>query len=266
MTEETLKPFPNEPSQADWTYWGEWEKAADNLRRQHPDVTVFETKALYTFGMMRHLLEASGWMLEHGLWCKDGKCPNPRPFYFPVYLLACGAVELMGRCVMEEKEPTEYQRALRRGLERTIEVCSHCGRSKIRGEYSKASREADESHIVVSADGHTYTIGDCIRFRNFMAHGMADLKGRLLVTSGFVGRFICRAAQGVDRYYRALGTDTPDGEELRKRFVRAKVLPLWDANGPLHAHHLYEPLIQPPCGTPCGELLHERSWRRYCPG
>ena len=101
--------------------------------------------------MMRHLLESSGWTLEHNT-----------PFYFPAYLLACGAVELMGRCVMEEKEPVEFQRTLRRGLERMIEVCSHGGASNIRGAYSTESWRADESHIVVSAGRHTYTIGDCI--------------------------------------------------------------------------------------------------------
>ena len=121
MTEETQKPFPNEPSQSDWRDWDKWEKAANNLQQQHPSATVFETKVLYTFGMMRHLLETSGRTLK-----------DP-PFYFPAYLLACGAVELMGRCVMEEFEETRCQRRLRRGLERMIEVCPHCG-TEIRGE------------------------------------------------------------------------------------------------------------------------------------
>lgn len=253
MTKETRKPFPNELSQSDWMDWDKWEKAANNLQQQHSNVTVFETKVLYTFGMMRHLLEASGWMLEHNT-----------PFYFPAYLLACGAVELMGRCVMEETEPVKFQRALRRGLERIIEICSHCRRSNIRGEYTKASHETDEEHIVVSASGYTYTIGDCTRFRNFMAHGMADPGGRLRFAPEFVGRFICRASQGIDRYYQALRADMPDGEELRKRFVKAQVLPIWDTNGPIHVRQLYDPLIHPPFATPCGKLLYEKAWRVHC--
>jgi len=254
MTEETRRPFPNEPSQSDWEEnWDEWEEAANNLQRQYPAATVFETKVLYTFGMMRHLLESSGWTLEHNA-----------PFYFPAYLLACGAVELMGHCVMEEFEETRYQRRLRRGLERMIEVCPHCGKSNIRGEYSDDSWKTDDEHVIVLAAGHTYTIGDCKRFRNFMAHGMADPGGRLRFTPEFVGRFICRVCQGIDRYYQALCADTPGGEELRERFVKAAVLPIWDNDGLIHASHLYEPLIHPPFATPCGALLHESMWRAYC--
>jgi len=265
MTEESVKLFPDEPSQNEWrdTDWCEWERAASSLRQQDSTVTAFETKVLYTFGMMRHMLEASGWTLEHDCYCKDKKDPNPLPFYFSAYLLACGAVELMGCCVLEESEhQAKFQRALKRGLERMIEVCPHCHGSNIHGEYSGSSWQSDEEHVVVSIDRSCYTIGDCRRFRNFMAHGTADPKGELRFTPEFVAQFICQACRGIDRYYEALRT--PGGKELRKRLAKAAVVPIWDNTGPLHVHHLYEPLMCSSSATPCGELLHESKWRVRC--
>jgi hypothetical protein len=247
-------PFPNEPLLEAWTDdRDEWESATRYMRRQYPNITLFQTKVLYVFGMMRHLLEASGHAMS-----------NTGSFLFPAYLLACGAVELLGRCVMESGETTHFQRGLLRGLERMILVCQHCGRSDIRGDYSNESWHNDEQHIVVSVNGRDYSIEYWKGLRNYMAHGMVNLNSEIHFTRPFLGRFICRASQGIDRYYQQLRAETAVGEEMRLRFVANEVTPIWDNSGPIHISHLYDPLIVRPFANPCGSILYEDGWRRYC--
>ena len=142
-----------------------------------------------------------------------------------------------------------------------IEICPCCQESNLKGAYTDASWQDDERHIVVSSDSIAYTIGDCRRFRNFMAHGAADAKGKLLVGSRFVPEFISRACGAMDRYFRELKEDSPNGSELRTRLAKAQFLPLWSGGRPLFVGDLYGPLCQP--GTmPGGALLHEKHWRQ----
>lgn len=248
-------PFPGEPSTDIWADdRDKWESATSYMKRRYPNITLFQTKVLYSFGMMRHMLEASGHALSNG-----------SSYLFPAYLLACGGVELLGHCVMVPGEPTQFQRGLRRGLERMIITCNHCGGSNIWGDYSDETWCNDEQHIVVSIDGKDYIIGYCKALRNYMAHGMTSLSDRLHFTKSFLGSFICRASQGINRYYRQLRARTPDGEEMRRRFAINELTPIWDVNGPIHISHLYDPLLISPFADPCGELLHEDEWRQYCP-
>ena len=57
--------FLSEPADTDWRNRNQWDKVVGSLRIQHPNITAFESKAVYVFGMMRHLLEAAGWELAH---------------------------------------------------------------------------------------------------------------------------------------------------------------------------------------------------------
>lgn len=228
--------------------------AANSVRNQYPNATPFETKAIYVFGMVRHLIESAGWALEH-----------TRPYSFPAYLLVCSAVELLGRCVADVNEdPIKFQRGLVRGLEIMIETCPHCGVTNIRGRHSKSSWKADLDHVVVSAGGHDYTIGECKNLRNFMAHGMASPKGELSLTPEFIGKFICAACRATDRYFEQLRVPDPSEDDLRLRLAKAEILPIWSQSRPIHVSNLYQPLAQPPFATPCGEMCHEGVWRRYC--
>lgn len=256
MANSAQKSFPNEPSQETWTSdKRKWEAVVHRLGKECPHITPFQAKVLYVVGMMRHMLEASGWTLSDG-----------GSFLFPAYLLACGAVELLGRCVLtdEDAKSAKPQIALRRGLERMIEICPHCGKGSVSGNYSDDSWRDDDLHIVLSVNGHQYDIGYCKRLRNYMAHGMADARGKLHFTRSFLGRFICQACQGIDRYYEQLRADTSSGQELRQRLVNTVITPIWDNNGPVHIRSLYAPLLNPPFGKPCGKLLHETEWRKYC--
>lgn len=253
MIPEIQRRFPNDPPSGAWENWNQWERSTNSLRQHFPNATVFETKVLYIFGMIRHLLETTGWAMRH-----------ESPFYFPAYFLACDAVELMGRCDLDGEDPSRFGMALRRGLEKLILTCPHCERNNIRGSYTEHTWIDDESHIVITVQGYEYTIRDCRQFRNFMAHGMADPSGTLPFTAEFLGRFICNAAIGTNRFYQALCLDAPEGEVLRNRLANARVLPIWDNDGPIHIRQLYGPLMQPPFGMPCGTLLYENSWRRFC--
>ena len=134
MTPKTSDLFVSEPADNDWINRNQWDEVVGSLRGQHPKMTAFESKAVYVFGMMRHLFEATGWTLDHPDYCRDGADRYPQPFYFPAYQMTCGAVELLGRCVMGEGDPDEFQMALRRGLERMIELCPCCQKSSPRGD------------------------------------------------------------------------------------------------------------------------------------
>ena len=96
--------FASEPASADGSIEEQWDEVVASLRDQHPRITALESKAMYVFGMMRHLFEATGWALDHPDYCRDGTDRSPQPFYFPAYELASGAVELLGHCVMSESD------------------------------------------------------------------------------------------------------------------------------------------------------------------
>lgn len=260
MMQSTFGLFASEPANDDWVDREQWEQVINSLRGQYPKMTALESKAVYVFGMMRHLLEAAGWALDHPRCCNDGMDRYPQPFHFPAYELACGAAELLGRCAMGEGDPLQYQMALRRGLERMIDICPCCHKSNPRGAYSETSWRDDERHIIVRLNLFDYTIGDCKRFRNFMAHGAGDPKGDLLLLPGFVTGFILGACRAMDRYYGELTEASRDGNELRVRLAKAKVLPLWSGSRPLFVEGIYSLLCQPGT-TPGGALLHEKPWR-----
>jgi len=262
MTQNTFDLLASEAANDSLVDREHWELAIRSLHGRYPKMTALECKATYVFGMMRHLLEAAGWALEHCDYCRDGTDHNPQPFYFPAYQIACGSVELLGRCAIgKEDAPEKYQMALRRGLERMIEFCPCCHMNNPRGVYSDASWQADERHVVVSLGSLSYTIGDCKRFRNFMAHGSADPKGNLLSLPGFVTGFILSACKAMDRYYGELAAASQDGDKLRVRLAEAKVLPLWSGARPLFAGDLYD-LLRQPGTTPGRALLHEKRWRK----
>lgn len=247
-------PFPSEPPEESWgADHDRWQSAAEHMTRQYPEITLFQTKVLYVTGMTRHMLEASG----HAL--------SARSFFFPAYLLASGAVELLGRCVLDPGEPTRHgQRALRRGLERMIHTCPHCGQANIHGTYSDDSWQDDDQHIVLAIADRDYSIGYCKDLRNYMAHGMASLDNGLHFTKEFLGRFICKACRAIDRHYELLRADTSEGVEMRRRLAGATITPIWDDDGPIHIAQLYDSLLEPPFAAPCGSLLYEEEWRRYC--
>ena len=261
MAQSMISLFPSGPANDDWGDREQWEQVISSLRNQYPRMTALESKAMYVFGMMRHLFEAAGWALDHSSYCKDGADRHPQPFHFPAYEMACGAVELLGRCVMGKGDPEIHQMALRRGLEQMIDICPCCQKSRPRGDYPKASWRDDERHIVVRLNSFDYTIGDCKRIRNFMAHGAGDPEGSLIFLPDFVTKFIFRACRAMDRYYGELAADSQDGNELRVRLAKAKVLPLWSDGRPLYVGDLYGSLCQPGA-TPGGALLHEKPWRQ----
>jgi hypothetical protein len=99
-----------------------------------------------------------------------------------------------------------------------------------------------------------------------MSHGMTDPSKTPIFTLEFLRRFMRCVAEGVDRYYKELREDSQRGRKSRSCFAGARVLPLYDNNGLLHAQQLYTPMILNGA-LPCGELQNEEEWRnRQDPG
>ena len=194
--------FPKEPQLK--TYSKEW--AAAGRISSVPTLTPFTAKALYAFGMMRHLIESAGWTLTHK--------PPSECFYIAAYLLSCGAIELFGRCVSgDDNEKYGAVRRLKHGLKRMASIPQNVD---------------DDSQVVVVTNHKKYTIADCVALRNFCAHGGSV--GTVSIDVELVDEVLKKLSQAMNEYWDCL-TNSADSS-ARNDLGKAAVAPLFAGPGP----------------------------------
>jgi len=225
--------FPNEPQLA--TYGREWNVAGQispNLA-----LSPFTAKALYAFGMMRHLMESAGWTLKHK--------PPYQAFYISAYLLSCGAIELFGRCISGDDDE-------RHGATRRLK----CGLKKIA---SIPQSSDDDSQVVIVTNHKRYTIADCVALRNFCAHGGSV--GRVAIDVELVDEVLKKVSQAMDQYWDRLMI--PSEVEARDNLAKAAITPLFAGPGPdaILVSDLYNHVKN---GFAISEgLMYRDAWQTY---
>jgi hypothetical protein len=224
--------FPSEP--AITRYEAEW-RAAGQIS---PDqaLTPFAAKALYAFGMMRHLIESAGWALTHK--------PPYQCFYISAYLLSCGAIELLGRCVSgDESEDRGAGRRLRCGLRRIASL----------------PQDSDDTSVVVATNHWHYTIGNCVALRNFCAHGASA--GEVTIDVELVDEILKKLSNAMDDYWGQLVT--PVNNDLRESLSRAAIAPIFVGRG-LNAILVTEMCDHVSRGALMSQdLMYRDAWQTY---
>jgi len=192
--------FPDEPALI--RYEAEW-IAAGRISSDQA-LTPFTAKALYAFGMMRHLIESAGWALTHR--------PPYQCFYISAYLLSCGAIELLGRCISgDDREDKGSGSRLRCGLR----------------QIAALSQDSDDEQVVVITNHWRYTVGDCVALRNFCAHGASVGHARIDVE--LVDEILKKLSGAMDDYWNQLvaSANSEPGENLS----RAAIAPMFVGHG-----------------------------------
>lgn len=225
--------FPNEPQLK--TYNREWTAAG-----RIPSglvLTPFAAKALYAFGMMRHLMESAGWTLKHK--------PPYECFYIAAYLLSCGAIELFGRCVSGDDD--EKHGAIRR---------LKCGLKEIA---SIPQSNDDDSQVVVVTNHKKYTIADCVALRNFCTHGGSV--GTVGIDVELVDETLKKVSQAMIKHWNRLMN--PSDDNVRSDLAKAAVAPLFAGPGPdaILVGDLYNHVEK---GLAISEgLMYRDAWQTY---
>jgi len=253
--DDSIRTFPDEPEEIfNKTVW---DTVPAPLKRSFPKITSFQTKVLYVFGMIRHMFEAAGYTFEINYVEEREKNESPDSFLFATYLLASGAVELMGRCILHSSEwNSEYPIRSNRPLVRGLEWCS----TNPSG-FDRECHEPDLNLNVVTVDNSQYSVQTCKNFRNYLAHGAAFDSEEVLLTPDFVKSFMNQTCKRIDNYYSTLFDEGEKGKILRERLAISVIEPFEDPNGIIHVEFLYKPLFTAPYGTPCGKVLYQKSWR-----
>lgn len=224
--------FPNEPALI--RYEAEWTAAGQILPGQ--TLTPFTAKALYAFGMMRHLIESAGWALKHK--------PPYQCFYISAYLLTCGAIELLGRCVSgDESEGSGAGRRLTYGLR----------------EIASPSQDSDEGEIVVRTNHWHYTIRDCVALRNFCAHGASV--GDVRIDVELVDEILKNLSNAMDACWDRLAA--PADDEFRESLSRAAIAPIFVGPG-LNAILVADMYNHVRRGARMSQsLMYREAWQTY---
>ena len=198
----TVSLFPSEPQLHKYTR--EWTAAGRDVNGV--TLTPFTAKVLYAFGMMRHLVESAGHALTHK--------PPYGCFYISAFLLGCGAIELLGRCVSgDDLETSGATRRLQAGLREISSI---------------SLTDRDTTKAVVTTNHRVYSIADCCALRNFCAHGGSA--GRVAIDIELVDEVLKKLSQSMDDYWDRLRDVSQTA--LRDRFAHAAVAPLFAGPGP----------------------------------
>jgi len=225
--------FPNEPRLT--TYKSEWE--AVGQISVDCVLTPFTTKALYIFGMMRHLMESAGWALKHK--------PPGQAFYIAAYLMSCGAIELFGRCISgDDDEKYGATRRLKCGLKEIASI---------------PQSSDDDTRVVVVTNHKQYTIDDCVALRNFCAHGGSV--GKVSIDVEFVDEVLKKVSWAMDGYWNCLMSTSND--DAKDNLAKAAVAPLFAGRGPdaIFVDDLYNHIKN---GLAVNEgLMYRDAWQTY---
>jgi hypothetical protein len=206
-----------------------------------------EAKALHVIGTLVRIFDGVGYLLYCG--------PAPRPYanhYLYAYLLACTAIELLGRCQSGEQNPA--QGTLRRGL-----------------------RIVDLQTVTVNVfrdgepDAYIYDEDRLVALRNLAAHGqgVASVHGQshdVILHVELLDSFANKLATAFDCYYAALFEAADPG--ARGLLSAAAVEPV------LHSHKSGQVYVSPiryayqqiykPQRRP-SQVLRNTDWQVYNP-
>jgi hypothetical protein len=225
--------FPDEPR----TFQGQhiWYKAG--CLASGIQLSPFSAKALYVFGMMRHLLESAGWLLRH-----------QSPFYISAYLLICSALEIFARCLRGDADPEDRQATprLKRGLE----------------EIAK-TQIGNDMDVVAVTPYRNYTVQDCVNLRNFAAHG-AGTPGSgsdLTLDPLLLHKMLLQTCSAMDCYYMRFRDVSDTATAVRDNLASAAILPLFRSDGyVIHVNEMYKHIVTSGKRPGIG-LLYEEVWR-----
>jgi hypothetical protein len=191
----------------------DWEEA--NLRKwRDPRVSTLngvnllplEAKALHVIGTLVGILNSVGYLLYCG---REKKRPYP-DYYLYAYLLACTAIELMGRCWSGETNMSHatLEVGLKKvGLETVVVNVNRSGRW----------------------EGYQYDTSKLIALRNLAAHGQAvATKGgkpqEVFLSVELLDSFPGKLMAALDSYYCGLWESSDS--TLRKNLAAAAVEPV----------------------------------------
>ena len=223
--------FPNEPQLA--RYNREW--VAAGQIRSDLTLTPFTAKALYAFGMMRHLVESAGWSLKHE--------PPYGCFYIAAYLLSCGAIELFGRCVSgDDDEKYGSTRRLKCGFKQMATIPQNVD---------------DDSQVMIVTNHKDYTIADCAALRNFCAHGGSV--GQAAIDVEFIDEILKKLSEAVDDYWNRLMS--PSDSNARGNLATAAVAPLFAGSSAILIKDVYKHVRSGQTIT--GDLMYSDAWQTY---
>jgi len=230
--EPTLAPIKDLPDHPD-----QWKQAADQCGL---GITPFAAKVLYTFGIMRHSIEAGGRLLSH-----RGHRRWRGAFYVSAYLQGATVVELLGRCV--------------RGDPRIAGTAAKNFRAGLKEVFQLAN---DDLQTDIQRPGATtpYTIGHCKALRDLAAHGSGATKGPVRFDPSFIAHLFRMLAEAMERYAERL--QDADGAH-RDCLARAAIMPLFyqSRSGirPLFINEVHGHLGNG--GTVSSDLMDSETWR-----
>jgi len=223
--EPELKPLPKLPR-----HLSDWQEAATQSRI---GITPYSAKVLYTFGVMRHSIEASGMALSFS-----------DKFYLCAYLQASTAVELLGRCLLGDQCIVNGSGdRLRRGIQ-YIACLPNSNR---------------ETSISIPRSLLTYSIGDCENLRNLIAHGSGVSKGHVIFDAELIKHFLNLLSSGMEKYARDLKDTSDNGRDASNKLAIAAIMPMFCGKEPLFIKDVYKRLIKG--GTVASNLLYQAAWR-----
>jgi hypothetical protein len=184
-----------------------------------------ECKAIYGAGLIRHLVESSGYCFTD--------------FHLAAYQLVVCCFEPLGAMVTGRKMTPDE--TLSAGLRYAARLPDDCD--------TKAAVVASTWH------GGDYTIRDCVDRRHFTAHGGRSVSAAGVVLDAELNRALLRhAVDGLDRWWSSLIA----GHRLTQ-LANAQLVPLAAGGVFVFGGDLASALLGG--GTPGGAVLHQDEWR-----
>lgn len=205
----------------------DWQEAAS---QSNLGITPYTAKALYTFGIMRHSIEASGKALS-----------SSHRFYLCAYLQTATAVELLGRCL--------------RGDQNIVNGSGDRFRCGI--QYIACLPDSDQKTPI---SFRTYSIGDCENLRNFIAHGSGVSKDHVIFDDELIKHFLNMLANSMEKYVKILRSTGDVSRDACEKFAKAAIIPLFCGKKPLFINDVYKHLDSG--GSVASDLLYQENWRK----
>jgi hypothetical protein len=206
-----------------------------------------EAKALHVIGTLAEIFNSVGYVL----YCGVQKRPYA-DYYLYAYLLACTAIELLGRCQTGERSITRS--ALRRGLQVV-------GLQTVTVNINRGGQPT----------GYVYDEDSLVALRNLVGHGQAVASANrqrqdVILHVELLDTFPEKLSIAFDRYYEDLFES--NDPQMRRMLATAAVEPVLysDESGQVYASPLkyaYEQIYQP--GRKPSEVLVHTDWQVYNP-
>ena len=207
-----------------------------------------EAKALHVIGTLVHIFEAAG----HLLYCDPEQARAYANYGRYVYLLACTAIELIGRCWNGKQNVHDST------LEAGLKIV-----------------DLEEVNVNIFANGghdqYTYDVTRLVALRNLIAHGQGVASAnrcsqRVILHVELLDGFPAKLTEAFDKYYERLFKSS--NNHFRRKLAEAGVEPslYTDHSGNIHQSpikeaykRIYEPGLKP------SDVLRLQDWQIYNP-